>query len=116
MGVSWWQIWWQIRGQRGMSGDTSRRRISILLIHLPFLSGSLPVHCRQPTFLRSFPSRSRANAPDMDTKHNNGSVNLKDVECTVAVHAKWEACTMPNKRAATVNEEQLVDSIHAAIA
>jgi hypothetical protein len=41
-GVHTWQIWWQIGGQRGISGDPSQRGISNLLIHLRFLPGSIP--------------------------------------------------------------------------
>ena len=36
-GVPWWRIWWQMWGRRGTSGEAGPRKISNLLIHLPFL-------------------------------------------------------------------------------
>jgi hypothetical protein len=39
---SWWQIWWLIRGHRGIRGDLTPLSVSNLLIYKAKVAGSSP--------------------------------------------------------------------------
>lgn len=72
-GVPWWQIWWQIRGKRGVRGDLEHRWINNLLIHFLFLLGSIPR--RQPQ-----PLESRIQEGICDTRERRFAVILFPLE------------------------------------